>query len=434
MNFDQACGIYAEKNKKCFDDASETIVKHVVAVGGSLSDDEITVLAQALADSGDKLQMPPEFRLLADAPSTGGPASLSTLLCPLLIASAGVKVPKLSATGSIAGAIDSMALIPGYKYDLAGKDFIQALRLAGIAHAEQSESFCPADESLIRCRRKIKKNDMMANASLAAASLLAKKVAIPDTIAAFDFRVGSTGNIGDQVGAAREAAALFFRVAKRLRITICITLTDNSTFPCSAVGRLESMELLWQVLTGTETVLELDRIHTGTCIQIAARACLLCKIFSSAEEGEQFLYGRLRSGRILELFGNHLKAQGTNLNAFRDVVHARDAQDVSHAVSPSRGFWVPPTLKDVKKVAKEAQANIGGIRKKCVDMRLDKQFGLRLLVDPGTMVKKSQPVAEIRYPRGVQLRLDWNALAGSTVDEPLAAPQYVIEHLFNTPS
>jgi hypothetical protein len=58
-------------------------------------------LATALASSGEVYD--PHCLLTADVASTGGPSSLSTLLCPLFLRVGGLVVPKLGVPGRPAG-------------------------------------------------------------------------------------------------------------------------------------------------------------------------------------------------------------------------------------------------------------------------------------------------------------------------------------------
>lgn len=423
MDFAEACQAYRLEERARFNEASDAII---TAAARGLTYDQAAHLAECISESGDKVDIPTKLGPLADSPSTGGPASLSTLLCPLLIASERIKVPKLSATGSIAGAIDSMAIIPGFRYDLAGQSFVDVLERSGFAHAEPSERFCPADTSLVTARRKA---NMMTNPWLAAASLLAKKLAIPGVFAAFDFRVGSTGNIGRNADEAKRSAEIFFRIAEKLNVSINVTLTDNHSFPCSALGRLESLDLLWGILSGFESVNQLDKAHVDTCIQIAARACALCKTNDPPNRIEQRLHEKLRSGEIVKVFESHIEAQGTSLETFKKVLATRASQSKLSIVSPDGGYWMPPNLSVVKNYAKDAQATVGGIVNTCADLHLDRQFGMRLQVSPGDRVEKGQPVIEFRYPHGAQLPPVANTVLGSIVKEQPSEPQYIIQHL-----
>ena len=52
---------------------------------------------------------------IADVASTGGPGSLSTLLPPFVLSTLGCNVVKLGVPGRSAGAIDSLATLPGRK-------------------------------------------------------------------------------------------------------------------------------------------------------------------------------------------------------------------------------------------------------------------------------------------------------------------------------
>ena len=61
-------------------------------------------LATILAASGERLSV--DGAVVADVASTGGPASLSTLLTPLFLRAAGAIVPKLGVPGRPAGSID----------------------------------------------------------------------------------------------------------------------------------------------------------------------------------------------------------------------------------------------------------------------------------------------------------------------------------------
>ncbi|MBI4524832.1 MAG: hypothetical protein HY695_13595 [Deltaproteobacteria bacterium] len=423
MRVSQICEIFQSKERSRFLEAGQHLVR--IAAGG-LTIEEIGALAIAVAESGEKLNLPEDLSPFADVASTGGPGSLTTLLCPLLVASYGIGVPKLSAPGSIDGAIDTMSLIPGFKAQLSPEAFAAALRLAGIAHSEQTENFCPADKAVILIRRKV---NMMANASLAAVSLIGKKLAIPRTRAVFDFRVGPTGNLGENAEKAIKGAVLFQRVAAKVGIPIAVTLTDNTSFPSSAVGRLESLHLVWQILNGEKLPVELDNAHLNACIEIAANACLLARPEVTLEDSKKRLCALLASGAVAHTFADHLVAQGAAVADMRSVMDQRAAQSLVIITSPGSGYWIPPALHEVKDWIKKAQSFVGGSADTTIDRDPQRQLGIRLLVSPGDKVTQGQPVMQVRCPAGSVIGFGFDVLKGWTSDRPPGVNRQIIQKI-----
>ena len=74
---------------------------------------------------------------MPDIASTGGAGSLTTLLCPFLIATQGIYTPQVSVHGSIAGAIDTLGIIPGYNFELSYKEMENSLRESKIGRLSQ---------------------------------------------------------------------------------------------------------------------------------------------------------------------------------------------------------------------------------------------------------------------------------------------------------
>ncbi|MEI7837782.1 MAG: hypothetical protein WCK05_15385 [Planctomycetota bacterium] len=93
----------------------------------------------------------------------------------------------------------------------------------------------------------------------------------------------------------------------------------------------------------------------------------------------------------------HLESQGSGFHQFEDVLAVFARQEVLTVASNDNGPWVPPDLATAKNVVKAMQAAVQGSDKA---VTLARQFGLRLLVSPGDVVRRGQPVLEVRYPRG----------------------------------
>ncbi len=370
---------------------------------GDLSIDEISELTRAIADSGEVVRL--SAGNYCDIPSTGGPGSLTTLLAPILLASSGARVPKISATGSVAGGIDVLAMIPGFRSSLSVERFRSLTNGVGIAHIKQTDRFCPADAVLIDVRRN---RGLMRHVSLAAISLLAKKLAVQGSRALFDFRMGITGNIGDTPSAAVDAAELFFAVAEQLGLEVGVAITDNLSFPSSALGRLESLDLLVQCLRGDAALRLLDTSHRDVCVLLAEAGLELV-----GGEAKPDAYGTvglsLRSGAAYELFVEHLSAQGSSEDALLRTLGERLLQQELPICIRSSGYWKPPDLSRARDWIKAAQRPLGSA---AAD-----QVGYRLSVSPGEWVDSGSQVATVRLPRGASVDMPtW--LEGRVDDAP----------------
>ena len=420
MKFAEAVEVFRTKNRKSFHIAAEAVLKHVRSFG--LSVEETAVLAVSIANSGEKISLKPRGGPYADVPSTGGPGSLSTLLCPLLIASRGVSVPKISASGSIAGAIDTMALIPGYRSKLPFSEFLRVLQENRFAHTEQTDDLCPADKILIKLRRKA---NLMANPYLAAASLLGKKLIFgggKSIFPVYDLRVGPAGNIGNTQTEAREAAKIFLAVGELVGAKISCILTDNRSFPCTAVGRLESLQLLWDVVSGVK-LNSLDKNHVNDCVYLAARACSLAKPMENWRQHRTAIKIALKNGKVRDLLSSHLQAQGAEAKGL-EVLLVRAKKAFKVQIGAARdGFWVPPPIIFVSELIKK-----GSLQLRELDLQqtneAERALGIHLTAVPGQFVEAGQPVLEIRVPRG--FNLDCSGLEGGVQSFPGAfAPEFL---------
>jgi thymidine phosphorylase len=331
---------------------------------GPDADAETAHLAGALAATGTTL---PRRDAARDVASTGGPSSLTTLLCPLVQVADGAVVPKLAVTGRPAGGVDTLATVPGYAVELSAAQVERALDICGYAHFAASATWAPGDAALF-ARRKARGAQQLPR--LAAASLLAKKLAAGVSHVILDVRVSAHGNFGSDAAAAAENAEMFVRVGALAGVAATCVLSDGELPQQPALGRGESLAAVLDVVEGTAG--PWLRSHADDCAALAR-------------------HGRLAehpAAAMLEALAANLAAQGSSLDALRARVAAVRAQ---------------PRIRVHARVAGTARADLARLR----DLLVAEQnlaapagyadpAGLTLLVRPGTSVHEGDPIADVR--------------------------------------
>jgi pyrimidine-nucleoside phosphorylase len=343
---------------------------------------EIASLAEALAKSGEKYNWPKDINPLSDIVSTGGPSSLSTLLCPYIIASAGSFVANITVPGSLAGAVDSLALIKGYKIKLEHEEMIRSLWISRIAHTMTSPKLAPADGYLFELRKQLKKKAVPA---LVIASLLAKKLAISNPSCLVDIRCGSAGNFGTKTEDCRKNGELLIRVAESLKISVTCVVTDISQPLMPYFGRVDSLHALYLGLLGDLSDPWLS-LHIDTCIRIAAEALKMIGLASSVQAintAKEIMI----NGKAKDTFFNNLISQGGSKQYFENILVEAASWKKYLIGSTIQGNIKYIDCNMLSKIFIKAQAEIG----------MEKAtIGLKCLKSPGEIVEKNTPIMELR--------------------------------------
>jgi len=211
-----------------------------------LNDHEILYLANGLANSGDRIRLENGMKF-CDIPSTGGPSSLSTLLCPLFLRILGNNVIKLGVPGRPAGGIDVLSQISGYKINPDLKQLVEWINCTSYVHFLANKSFTPLDALLFQYRKRTNAIDIP---SLVIASLLSKKIAVGLNYVGLDIRVSSFGNFGKTWDEARQNGVRFNKIANLAGIQSKCFLTNGNSPQQPYIGRGESILALQKIFTG----------------------------------------------------------------------------------------------------------------------------------------------------------------------------------------
>lgn len=355
-------------------------------------------LATILAASGERLSV--DGAVVADVASTGGPASLSTLLTPLFLRAAGAIVPKLGVPGRPAGGIDCLAQIPGYRTELSLYEIEEIVEGSGYAHFLAKGEMAPLDGRMFKLRQTM---NARAVPSLVTGSLLSKKLAVGVKYAGLDIRVAPHGNFGTDMGAAAANAGLFLRAARALGIEASPVLTDARHPYQPHIGKRESLLALDDIFTGKCSPWLGG--HVETCRALAT-ACLPADLCQKIAE--------VSPTKLRRHFDDNLIAQGADPDDFDAVVRETRREHTGHVLAAHDGFCFY-RLDLLRDRLVEWQ---GMFRSE--QMPFPDPVGLVLLAPPGQWVPGGTPIATVRAPESLMadviLRLD--AIVGTPTSLP----------------
>ena len=155
-----------------------------------MNDREISVLTDAMAHSGDMIDLSRFGTLSADKHSTGGVGDKTSLIVMPIVAALGAKVAKMTGRGlgHTGGTVDKLESIPGYQIALDSERFLTQVEDIGISLVGQSGNLTPADKKLYALR------DVTATVNsipLITSSIMSKKLAAGAHNIVLDVKVGS---------------------------------------------------------------------------------------------------------------------------------------------------------------------------------------------------------------------------------------------------
>ncbi len=340
-------------------------------------------LAVALASSGEHWSWPEGIFPVADVPSTGGPGSLTTLVCPYLLAGSGCRVPKLSVLGSVAGAADVIQIVPGVTCELDRGAAMKTMKTAGISHTISRSRLAPADGFLFGVRAEVGKKSVPA---LVIASLLSKKLAVSCTAGAVDVRCRRAGNFGNDHDSCTRNAELLVEVARRLGLKVSCVVTDVEQPAIPYLGRGESLNCLHRMLsaTGTGKLTPWLRDHFETCVELTGEALLAAGVASQMDQARAMARAAGFSGTAKNAFCAHLLAQGAVEEGLDNSLDAYRSCPRVAVASRCNGYIGSIDMDTLAKFLKDHNGRGGD------------HIGVELLRRNGDLVEEGHPLARLR--------------------------------------
>jgi pyrimidine-nucleoside phosphorylase len=282
---------------------------------------ETTHLTEAMAFSGDTLDLHDVAAFIVDKHSSGGVGDKTSLVVAPMVASLGVPVGKMSGRGLSfsGGTLDKLEAIPGFRVDLTIEEFKRQLRAVGVVVAGQTHELAPADGKLYALRDV---TGTVPSLPLIAGSIMSKKIAAGADAIVLDVKVGK-GAFMETLPAAVELAELMAQIGRGLGRKVTALIGDMSQPLGRAVGN---------ALEVTEAIATLHgrgpadfRQH---CVDVAGEMLLIADASGTRFLGETgFLEARAKAAATLD--------NGAAWTRFRQWIAAQGG-DLAYVDDPSR--------------------------------------------------------------------------------------------------
>ena len=347
-----------------------------------LSERETAVLTDAMANSGDVVDLSEFGKLSADKHSTGGVGDKTTLIVAPLAAALGCKIAKMSGRGlgHTGGTVDKLEALPGYKTSLSPEDFFKTVRSVGVSVIGQSGNLAPADKKLYALRDVTATVDSI---PLISASIMSKKLAAGAQNIVLDVKCGGGAFMKTEEDAIHLAEAMV-KIGTAAGRRVSALITDMSVPLGFAIGNsLEIVEAI-SVLKG-----EGPRDLTEISIALAAEMARLALGIDEAC-AENMARKALSSGAAFQKFKEWITAQGANPSYAENTELFEKAKIAKEITAKSSGFISEMNAEKIGLAALEL-----GAGRKTKDAEIDFSAGIILKKKTGDSITAGEVLATL---------------------------------------
>lgn len=344
-----------------------------------MSDEETSVLTNAMAKSGDMLDLSFFGNLSVDKHSSGGVGDKTTLVVAPIAAALGCVVAKMSGRGLgfTGGTIDKLESIPNFNTQMSPEEFINQAKDIGIVVAGQTGNMAPCDKKLYALRDVSATVDCM---PLIASSIMSKKLAAGSKNIVLDVKCGDGAFMKSKEDATHLANEMI-KIGTALGRNVSAVISDMNSPLGFAVGNtLEVVEAV-KILNGEKV----PRLYE-LCITLASHMVSSCKGISLNSAKEQ-CEGAIENGSALKKLCDLVKAQGGDESYIKDESKFPLAK-YKYEIKAEKDGYI--SLLEAEKIG-NASCLLGAGRS-VKDDKIDMLAGIVLSVKVGDKISKNDTV------------------------------------------
>lgn len=347
-----------------------------------MDEEETTALTEAMARSGDMLDLSALPGVTADKHSTGGVGDKTTLITAPVAAACGLTVAKMSGRGLgfTGGTYDKLESIPGFRMSLSHEQFMEQVRKDALAVVGQTGNLVPADKKLYALRDVTATVDCL---PLIASSVMSKKLAAGAQVIVLDVKCGS-GAFMKTPEQARRLADVMTRIGARAGRGAAALVTDMDTPLGNTIGNAIEVREAIETLHGRGPA-----DLTALSLELAAVMLTLAGQ-GGLDDCRETARRALESGRALEKFRCMVAAQGGDVR-YIDDPEKLALGGVTQVISAPADGWI--RKMDAQECGSAAM--MLGAGRACKEDKIDYRAGIRLLHKTGEHVKKGEALAEL---------------------------------------
>ena len=347
-----------------------------------MSNKETATLTEAMANSGDIVDLSSIDGIKVDKHSTGGVGDKTTLVIAPIVAACGGKVAKMSGRGlgHTGGTVDKLEAIPNFQTSLETEKFFEIVNKVGVSVIGQSGNLAPADKKLYALRDVTATIDCL---PLIASSIMSKKIAAGSDCILLDVKTGSGAfmkTLDDSILLAEAMVAIGTEVGRKTT-----ALITNMDIPLGfAIGN--SLEVIESINTlkgiGPKDL-------TDVCIELATNMLVLSEK-GTEEQCKQMVLDVIENGKALECLKDMVEAQGGDVSVIEDTENFKKAMFSKEILAVKSGYI---TEMDTEKCG-IASVQIGAGRLVKTD-EIDFSAGIVLNKKYGDIVKAGDVLATL---------------------------------------